>query len=115
MTSSGILRRVALVRTDVLDDLSASVPQERLFLQEPHGVTSQKTPFSLFFSQSLPLLVRMDLSEFGQLPTLQNVHTDLLLFFMLHKYAFLFRISSQEKHHHDMKAVYTGVFVCNHS
>jgi hypothetical protein len=34
--SSGILRRVALVRTDV---------SEEIFLQEPHGVTSQKTPF----------------------------------------------------------------------
>jgi hypothetical protein len=35
--SYGTLRRVALVRTDVL-------PKCR-FLQEPHGVTSQKTAF----------------------------------------------------------------------
>jgi ABC-type nitrate/sulfonate/bicarbonate transport system ATPase subunit len=34
--SSGMLRRVALVRTDVSEEFS-------LFLQEPHGVTSQKT------------------------------------------------------------------------
>jgi hypothetical protein len=32
-----MLRRVALVRTDV--------PQKRRFFQEPHGVTSQKTSF----------------------------------------------------------------------
>jgi hypothetical protein len=32
-----MLRRVAIVRTDVSED--------RRFLQEPHGVTSQKTPF----------------------------------------------------------------------
>jgi hypothetical protein len=73
---SGMLRRVALVQTDVSEELSASfirvtrigelrtklavtrnrrtlrrrrrqVPPKRLFLQEPHGVTSQKTPFFL--------------------------------------------------------------------
>jgi hypothetical protein len=37
MVSSGLLRRVALVRTDV--------SEEPRFLQEPHGVTTQKTPF----------------------------------------------------------------------
>jgi hypothetical protein len=37
MVSSGLLRRVALVRTDV--------SEERRFLQEPHFVTTQKTPF----------------------------------------------------------------------
>jgi hypothetical protein len=52
--SSGILRRVALVRTDVSDELSAFFIRvtrigelgttKRQFLQEPHGVTSQKTP-----------------------------------------------------------------------
>jgi hypothetical protein len=57
--SSGMLRRVALVRTDVSEELRASfirvtrigelgttlaVTSNRL-LQEPHGVTSQKTPF----------------------------------------------------------------------
>jgi hypothetical protein len=84
MVSSGMLHRVALVRTDVSEDLSASfirvtricdlhsvrrllvtasvvpsspilvtlmqealVPPKRLFLQEPHGVTSQKAPFFL--------------------------------------------------------------------
>jgi hypothetical protein len=71
MVSSGMLRRVALVRTDVLEELSANfirvtrivelgstlavtsnrrslrrnVPPKRRVLQEPHGVTSQKTPF----------------------------------------------------------------------
>jgi hypothetical protein len=75
MPSSGMLRRVALVRTDASEDYSASiirmariaelrttqavtinrrrlrrntiykVPSKRRFLQEPHGVTSQKTPF----------------------------------------------------------------------
>jgi hypothetical protein len=73
MASSGMLRRMALVRTDVSEELSASViratrigelgttqaatsnrrtlrrrrqvPPKRRFLQEPHGVTSQKTPF----------------------------------------------------------------------
>jgi hypothetical protein len=62
-----MLRRVALVITDVSEEPSASfirvtrigelvttlattinrrvVPPKRRFLQEPHGVTSQKTPF----------------------------------------------------------------------
>jgi hypothetical protein len=69
MVSHGMLRPVALVRTDVSEELSAStirvtrigelgttlaVTSNRRtlrrnkkcrFLQEPHGVTSQKTPF----------------------------------------------------------------------
>jgi hypothetical protein len=72
MVSSGLLRRVALVRTDVSEEPGASffrvtkigelgktqaatsnrrtlrrntVPPKRQFLQEPHGVTTQKTPF----------------------------------------------------------------------
>jgi hypothetical protein len=72
MVSSGMLRRVALVTTDVLEEISASfirmtrirelvlflvhrflspwwsrreVPRKHRFLQEPRGVTSQKTPF----------------------------------------------------------------------
>jgi hypothetical protein len=46
-----MLRRVALVKTDVSEELSASIIRvARIgeldrFLQEPHGVTSQKTPF----------------------------------------------------------------------
>jgi hypothetical protein len=44
MSSSGMLRRVALVRTDVSEELSASFIRVS---QEPHGVTSQKTPFYL--------------------------------------------------------------------
>jgi hypothetical protein len=93
MASSGMLRRVALVRTDVAEKLSTAIrvtrigelgttlavtsrrrplrrllvsasvvasspifvtlmkealsPPKRRFLQEPHGVTSQKTPFFL--------------------------------------------------------------------
>jgi hypothetical protein len=42
MASSGTLRRVALVRTDVSEGY---VPPKRLYLQEPHGTTSQKTSF----------------------------------------------------------------------
>jgi hypothetical protein len=55
MASSGMLRRVALVRTDVSEDLSFPIirvtrirepgMKKRRFLQEPHGVTSEKTPF----------------------------------------------------------------------
>jgi hypothetical protein len=80
MVSSGLLRRVALVRNDGSDEPGASikrvtkigelgttqaatsnrrtlrrsffaayvgcqVPPKRRFLQEPHGVTTQKTPF----------------------------------------------------------------------
>jgi hypothetical protein len=63
MVSSGLLRRVALVRTDVRRLLVAAcvpsspilspwwrrrqVPLKHRFLQEPHGVTTQKTPFFL--------------------------------------------------------------------
>jgi hypothetical protein len=49
---------VALVRTDVseepgasfirvtrIDELETAVPPKHRFLQEPHGITSQKTPF----------------------------------------------------------------------
>jgi hypothetical protein len=70
MASSGMLRPAALVRTDVSEKLCAFfirvtrigelgttlavtynrrrrclVPPKRRFFQEPHGVTSQKTPF----------------------------------------------------------------------
>jgi hypothetical protein len=60
MESSVMLRRVAIVRTDVSEETCASffrvtintrntnfIPKRR-FLQEPHGVTSQKTPFFIF-------------------------------------------------------------------
>jgi hypothetical protein len=46
-----MLRRVALVRTDVSEELSTSlirviiIGPKRRFLQEPHGVISQKTQF----------------------------------------------------------------------
>jgi hypothetical protein len=57
MASSGTLRRMTLVRTDV--------SEERRFLQEPHGVTSQKPAFSIksslqrlhFHLQKAPSLV----------------------------------------------------------
>jgi hypothetical protein len=64
MASSGMLRRVALVRTEVSEEFRASVirvtssqiivtlmkealrsSETSVFLQEPHGVTSRKTAF----------------------------------------------------------------------
>jgi hypothetical protein len=58
MLSSGMLRLVALVRTDVSEELSTSfirvtrigelgttLASYSRFLQEPQGVTSQKTAF----------------------------------------------------------------------
>jgi hypothetical protein len=68
-----MLRRVAFVRSDVSQELSASlvmvtriselraVPPKRRFLQEPHDVTSQKTPFfviksSCFYVSSFCLI-----------------------------------------------------------
>jgi hypothetical protein len=44
-----MLRRVALVNTDVSEELNASIIRVTrilyFFLQEPHGITSQRTPF----------------------------------------------------------------------
>jgi hypothetical protein len=53
MVSSLMLHCVVLVRTDVSEELSASIIRVMgalsspicRFLQEPHGVTSQKMPF----------------------------------------------------------------------
>jgi hypothetical protein len=51
MVSLGMLRRVVFVKTDVSEELSASfirvtrIGELGTTLQEPHGVTSQKTPF----------------------------------------------------------------------
>jgi hypothetical protein len=46
MMTSGMLRRVALVRTDVSEELTP--PPKRQFLQEAHGVTSQKAAFFIW-------------------------------------------------------------------
>jgi hypothetical protein len=65
-----MLRRVALLRIDVSEDLSASIirvtrisPPKRWFLQEPHGVTSQKTPFFIFWEDFLLLFHRNTLQQ----------------------------------------------------
>jgi hypothetical protein len=91
MASYVMLRLMALVRTDVSEELSASIirvtrigevettlavtskrrklrrnkksPLQRRFLQEPHGVTSQKTPF---FMTLLGRLERAYLSDWTQ-------------------------------------------------
>jgi hypothetical protein len=51
-----MLCRVALVRTDAWE---AQVPPKRRFLQEPRGVTSQKTPFLSVVPSSLILVTLM--------------------------------------------------------
>jgi hypothetical protein len=76
MASSGMLRHVALVKTDVSEELSAplirvarngevgttlAVTSNRhalRFLQEPHGVTSQKTPFFIVTAVKTPNLTK---------------------------------------------------------
>jgi hypothetical protein len=47
MASFGILRRVALVRTDMPEEVSASIIRVTTIgeVENPHGVTFQKTPF----------------------------------------------------------------------
>jgi hypothetical protein len=78
MVSSGLLRRVALVRTDVSEEPGASfirvtkicelgttqaatrrrqVPPKRRSLQEPHGVTTQKTPFFIVTAVKISNLI----------------------------------------------------------
>jgi hypothetical protein len=47
MSSSAMLRHVALVGTDILEECIASVIRKRRFLHERHGITSQKTVFSI--------------------------------------------------------------------
>jgi hypothetical protein len=56
MVSSVMLRLVALVITDVSEELSASFIMvtkigERRFLQEPHGVTSQNKAFFIVIAE----------------------------------------------------------------
>jgi hypothetical protein len=77
MASSGMLRHVALVRIDVLEELSAITagvvpsspilvtlmkevlsPLKRRFLQEPHGATSQKMPFFIVTAMNTSNLTR---------------------------------------------------------
>jgi hypothetical protein len=87
MVFSGMLRRMALVRTDVSEELSASFIRvtrigelgttlagtsnrrtlqkyQRRFLQEPHGITSQKTPFftDLLFQLNVVIFYNIGLS-----------------------------------------------------
>jgi hypothetical protein len=64
MPSSGVLRCVALVITDVSEERSASiikvtrigelVPPKRRFSYEPHGVISQKTAFFFLNCSTVP-------------------------------------------------------------
>jgi hypothetical protein len=41
----------------------APVPPKRRFLQEPHGVTTQKTPFFIVTAVKTSNLTRCDLTE----------------------------------------------------
>jgi hypothetical protein len=56
-----MLRRVALIRTDVSEELSASIRATRIgelgtTLAVPHGVTSQKIPFFIVTAVKTPNL-----------------------------------------------------------
>jgi hypothetical protein len=56
-----MLHRVALARSDISEECSAPfirVPPKHRLLQEPHGVTSQKTPFFMVIAVKTSNLTR---------------------------------------------------------
>jgi hypothetical protein len=80
VTSNRLLRSMCrlLVTASVVPSSSILVPPKRRFLQEPHGVTSQKTPFFIVTAvkTSNLTLIHLLLHLYHQRTTLQKYKID---------------------------------------